>query len=117
MVQRTARCPGVVWPDPVERFPSFLWSLRASPLTLASTLSSPLRENPAETMTFLPGLRRVSFFGQQVAVLLHSVAGPVFPVLSRFNKMTRNLFPQAVAGFVLFCFFLRLCQLADSIYI
>ena len=52
-----------------------------SPLTLASTLSSPLRENPAETMTFLLGLRRFGFCGQEVAVLLHSVAGPVFPVL------------------------------------
>ena len=53
-------------------------------------------------MTFLPGLRRSGFCGQQVAVLLHSVAGPVFPVLSRFNKMTGSLFPQAAAGFVLF---------------
>ena len=79
MVPRTAGCPGVVWPDPFERFPSFLWSLRASPLIFASRLSSPLRENPAETMTRLPGLRRFGFCGLQVAVLLRSVAGPVFP--------------------------------------
>ena len=91
MVPRRAPGPGVVWPDPVERFPSFLWSLRASPLTFATTLSSPLRENLAETMNFLPGLRRFGFCGLQVAVLLHSVAGTVFPLLSRFNKMTGSL--------------------------
>ena len=116
MVPRT-RCPGVVWPDPVERFRSFLWALRASPLTLASTLSSPLRENPAETMNFLPGLRRFGFCGQQVAVLLHSVAGPVFPLLLCFNKTTGSLLLQEAAGLVLFCFFLALGQVADSIYI
>ena len=68
-------------------------------------------------MTFLPGLRRFGFCGQQVAVLLHSVAGPVFPVLSRFNKTTGSLLLQEAAGFVLFCFFLALGQVADSIYI
>ena len=53
-------------------------------------------------MNFLPGLRRFGFCGQLVAVLLHSVAGPVFSPLSRFNKMTGSLLPQEAAGFVCF---------------
>ena len=78
-VSAAAGCLGVVCSDRFERFPSFLWSLRASPLIFASSLSSPLRENPAETMNLFPGLRRFGFCGQQVAVFLRSVAGPVFP--------------------------------------
>jgi hypothetical protein len=63
-------------------------------------------------MNFLPGLRRFGFCGLQVAVLLHSVAGPVFPALSRFNKNDRKPFPTSGGWF---CFvFLRLGLLADS---
>jgi len=55
-------------------------------------------------MNFLPGLRRLGFCSLQVAVLLHSVAGPVFPPLWRFNKITGSLLPQEAAGLVLFSF-------------
>ncbi|XDB66893.1 hypothetical protein ABFV05_020509 [Capra hircus] len=64
---------------PLREIPFLSLVLTGIPLTFASRLSSPLRENPAETMTLLPGLRRFGFCGLQVAVLLHSVAGPVFP--------------------------------------
>ena len=64
---------------PLREIPFLSLVLTGIPLTFASRLSSPLRENPAETMTRLPGLRRFGFCGLQVAVLLRSVAGPVFP--------------------------------------
>ena len=64
---------------PLREIPFLSLVLTGIPLTFASRLSSPLRKNPAETMTLLPGLRRFGFCDLQVAVLLHSVAGPVFP--------------------------------------
>ena len=70
---RGAVGPRVVWPGPFERVPSFLWFSWASPSTSASTLSSPLRENPTERMDFLSALWRSGFCGLQVAVL-HQVS-------------------------------------------
>lgn len=104
---------GVVWPDPFERSPSFLWSLRASPLTFRPHCP-PLRENPAETMNLTTGLRHFGFWrpaGGSVAPQCRRAGFSLRP--SRFYKMTGSLFPQAATGFVWFGF-LCLCPLADS---
>ena len=102
LVQRAAegspRCPGG-FARPLREVP-FL-SLRmfsgASSLTFLSALSNPLRENPPETMDFLPGLVRFSFCGLQVAVLLARSARQFLPRPSRLKKTTGCFLPQKAA--------------------
>ena len=55
-VERNSRGPGVVCRGPFQRFPFFLWSSGASPISFPTMLASPLPENRAGRIDFLPGL-------------------------------------------------------------